>query len=29
MKTGDEFHLIATGYRPLSEMLTAVQQVLD
>jgi putative protein-disulfide isomerase len=29
MKTGDEFHLIATGYRPLSEMLIAVQQVLE
>lgn len=29
MKTGDQFHLIATGFRPLPEMLAAVQTVLN
>lgn len=29
MKTGDQFHLIATGYRPLPEMLAAGQKVLN
>lgn len=29
MKTGDEFHLVATGYRPLPEMLATVQKVLN
>jgi len=29
MKTGDQFHLIATGYRPLQEVLPAVQKALN
>ena len=29
MKTGDQFHLVTTGYQPLPEMLIAIQKILE